>query len=174
MCELLKWTTKAPTKDSNTLSSDNPVTTADPDPLVKMNVGLNDAWYYQVTSGQGFFINVFPDIGYVSLSWFTYDTELPPLDAMANLGDPGHRWLMALGTYTGSQAVMDVSITSGGIFDTPTEVTEVHDGTIILSFADCENGTVEYDIPSIGQSGTVPIKRVVSDNIALCETLNTD
>ena len=69
---------------------------------------------------------------------------------------------------------MDVSITSGGVFDTPTEVTEANDGTITLSFTDCENGTVEYDIPSINQQGTVPIKRVVGDNIALCEALNTN
>jgi predicted CXXCH cytochrome family protein len=136
-----------------------------------MNAGLNDAWFNSVTKGQGFFITVFPDIGYVSLSWFTYDTERPPDDVNANLGDPGHRWLNALGAYSGNQAVMDITITSGGIFDTTTEVTEVNDGTIILTFTDCENGTVDYDIPSINQQGTVPIKRVVGDNIALCETL---
>jgi M6 family metalloprotease-like protein len=156
----------------NIHSSGNPVTTADPQPLLDMNAGLNDAWFYQLTNGQGFFINVFPDIGYVSLSWFTYDTERPEASVTANLGEPGHRWLNALGTYTGNQAFMDISITSGGVFDTPTGVTEISDGTIVLTFSDCENGTVEYDIPSIEQSGTVPIKRVVGDNIALCETLN--
>ena len=56
-----------------------------------MNAGLNDAWFYSVTKGQGFFINVFPDIEYVSLSWFTYDNERPPEDVTANLGDPGYR-----------------------------------------------------------------------------------
>jgi tripartite motif-containing protein 71 len=143
-------------------------------PVVQMNAGLNDAWFNPITSGQGFFITVFPEIEYVSLSWFTYDTERPDNGVTANLGEPGHRWLMALGTYSGSQALMDISITSGGVFDMPTAVTEVIDGTITLTFTDCENGTVEYNIPSIGQSGTVPIKRVVSDNIALCEALNTN
>jgi M6 family metalloprotease-like protein len=157
---------------THTLSSGNPSTTADPQPLLDMNAGLNDAWFYQLTNGQGFFINVFPDIGYVSLSWFTYDTERPDDSVTASLGEPGHRWLNALGTYTGNQAFMDISITSGGVFDTPTGVTEINDGTIVLTFSDCENGTVEYDIPSIDQRGTVPIKRVVGDNIALCETLN--
>jgi hypothetical protein len=160
--------------DMETLSTGIPVVTEEPAPLLEMNVGLNDAWFYQVTNGQGFFINVFPDIAYVSLSWFTYDTERPPDDVTANLGEPGHRWVMALGPYTGNQALMDVSITSGGVFDTPTEVTEVNDGSIILTFTDCENGTVEYDITSVNRQGTVPIKRVVSDNIALCETLNQD
>ena len=141
---------------------------------LKMNAGFNDAWYNPATDGQGFFIMVFPEIGYVSLSWFTFDTERPPEDVTANLGDPGHRWLNALGPYSGNQATLDITVTSGGIFDTPTEISEVNDGTIILTFTDCENGTVEYDIPSINQQGTVPIQRVVGDNIALCETLNTN
>jgi len=58
---------------------------------------LNDAWYNPETDGQGFFITVFPDLGFLSLAWFTYDTELPAEDAEANLGDAGHRWITALG-----------------------------------------------------------------------------
>jgi hypothetical protein len=75
----------------------------------------------------------------------------------------------ALGAFSGNQAVMDISFATGGLFDTATEISEVKDGTMILTFTDCESGVVEYDIPSIGQQGTVPIQRVVSDNIALCE-----
>ena len=158
-------------KKDDSKPSSVPVTEAEGPPLVTMNVGLNDAWYYPVTNGQGFLITVFAEIGYVSLSWFTYDTARPDAGVTANLGEPGHRWLNALGAYSGNQAVMDISITSGGLFDTQTEVTEVLDGTIILTFTDCRSGTVEYDIPSIGQQGLVPIQRVVGDNIALCETL---
>jgi len=137
--------------------------------LVDMNAGLNDAWYNSLTDGQGFFITVFPVMESVSLSWFTYDTVRPPADVTANLGDPGHRWLNALGSYHGNQAMMDITIASGGLFDTATEITRVNDGTIILTFTDCRNGTVEYNIPSIGQSGIVPIQRVSDDNVALCE-----
>jgi len=142
------------------------------------NAGLNDAWYYPVTDGQGFFINVFPEQGRVSLAWFTYDTELPPPDAVAYLGDAGHRWLTALGSITGTIAVMNIEMTSGGLFDTATEITRTDppgsDGTIILTFHDCNSGTVEYDIPSIKRQGIVPIQRVAKDNIALCEALATD
>ena len=148
-----------------------------PNPF-QMNAGLNDAWFYPVTSGQGFFITVFPDIGYVSLAWFTYDTELPPLDATARLGDPGHRWLTAVGPIDGNQALMSIEMTSGGIFDAASVITRTDppgsDGTILLTFDNCESGTVEYDIPSISMSGIVPIQRVVGDNIALCEALNTN
>ena len=146
--------------------------------VFQINPGLNDAWYYMPTDGQGFFITVFPDLGYVSLAWFTYDTELPPEDATANLGDPGHRWLTALGPIDGDQAVMNITMTSGGIFDNPTEVDRTDppgsDGTITLTFDSCSAGTIEYDIPSINRQGVIPIERVADDNIVICEALSLE
>lgn len=145
-------------------------------PVFEINAGLNDAWYNPVTDGQGFFVTVYPDAGLIFLSWFTYDTTLPPEGATANLGDPGHRWLTAVGTYAGNQAVLNVTFTSNGLFDTPTEVVNSSDGqgTITLTFDDCLSGTVEYDLTPIDQAGTVPIVRIVNDNVALCETLDQD
>ena len=141
-----------------------------------MNAGLNDAWFNPLTDGQGFFITVFPDLGLVSLAWFTYDTELPAEDASASLGDAGHRWLTALGTIEGNSAVMNITIASGGLFDTATEIQRTDpvgaDGTITLTFEDCNSGLVEYDITSIDQQGSVPIQRIANDNIALCEALS--
>ncbi len=137
----------------------------------QINVGLNDAWYNPLTSGQGFFITVFPDLGLVSLSWFTYDTELPPPGASSHLGDAGHRWLNALGAIDGNQSLMEISISSGGLFDTPTDTQEVIRGNIILTFDDCDSGTVAYDMPAINRTGNVPIRRVAKDNVALCEAL---
>ena len=136
-----------------------------------MNAGLNDAWYNPVTDGQGFFVTVFPDKQKVFLSWFTFDTELPAGDASANLGDPGHRWLTAFGDIEGNRSEMTISVTSGGLFDSSTEVQNVVDGTIILTFDDCATGMVDYDIPSINQLGSVPIQRIALDNQALCEAL---
>ena len=78
-----------------------------------INPGINDAWYNPETDGQGFFITVFPDLERVSVAWFTYDTVLPPDDATANLGDPGHRWLTALGPYEDDQAALTIKIASG-------------------------------------------------------------
>lgn len=144
-------------------------------PSFVMNAGLNDAWYDPITDGQGFFVTVFPELGVVSLAWFTYDTVLPAEDASANLGDAGHRWLTALGTIEGNSAVMDIDIASGGLFDTAIEVQHTDpvgsDGTITLTFSDCGSGLVEYDIVSIDQQGSIPIQRVADDNIALCEAL---
>ena len=146
--------------------------------VFKINPGLNDAWYDPDTNGQGFFITVFPDIAYVSLAWFTYDTELPPLDATAHLGDAGHRWLTAVGPIVDNQSVMNIEMTSGGLFDSSAEITRTDppgsDGTLILTFDGCNSGTVEYDIPSINRQGIVPIQRVAGDNIVLCEALRED
>jgi hypothetical protein len=143
--------------------------------ISNINAGLNDAWYFPETDGQGFFITVYPYRKKVSLAWFTYDTELPPPDAVANLGDPGQRWLTAIGPIDGNQVVMRIIMTSGGIFDTPTEVQRTDplwsDGSLTLTFDSCNSGTVEYDIPSINRTGVVPIMRVANDNIALCEML---
>ena len=167
----------APGQDIITFMNGRITVQAQP-PVFKINAGLNDAWYDPVTDGQGFFITVFPDLGVVSLAWFTYDTELPPMDATANLGDPGHRWLTAAGSYADNQAVMNIVLTSDGLFDTPTDVQRTDppgsDGTLILTFDSCSSGTVEYDIPSIDRQGIVPIQRVADDNIALCEALSAD
>jgi len=147
-------------------------------PFSQMNAGLNDAWYNPETNGQGFFITVFPDLNAVSLAWFTYDTERPVEDATANLGDPGHRWLTAVGPIEGNQAIMEIEMTSGGLFDTTTLIDRTDppgsDGTIILTFDSCNSGTVEYDITSINRQGIIPIQRVAGDNVTLCEALNSN
>ncbi len=139
--------------------------------LFQINAGLNDAWFNPATDGQGFFITVFPNLGVLSLAWFTYDTTLPAAGAQSNLGDPGHRWLTAVGNYVDDRAVLDVFNTYGGLFDDSTAVTQDAYGTIIVQFFDCNSGTVEYDLPSVGLKGTVPIKRVARDNVSLCEAL---
>lgn len=144
-----------------------------PETDFEINVGLNDAWYYPPTSGQGFFITVYPDTKTLFLSWFTFDTEQPDESVTANIGSPNQRWLTAQGNYDGSQADLQVYVTGGGIFDSsnPAPVTEP-DGSIVVRFEGCNSGSVTYDIPSIGQYGVVPIERIALDNVAHCEKLD--
>jgi len=140
--------------------------------MFEINAGLNDAWYYPETDGQGFFIMVFPDLEVISLAWFTYDTERPTEDAEAILGDAGHRWLTAVGPYSGNQAQLEITITTGGIFDaTDPEPVNTPGGTILLEFDNCSSGVLTYDIPAINRVGLIPIERVAVDNVALCEAL---
>jgi glucose/arabinose dehydrogenase len=140
----------------------------------RINAGLNDAWYNPQTNGQGFFIMVFPDIGQIFLSWFTYDLERPDASVTAQLGDPGARWITAQGAYADNRAVLDVFVTKGGIFDaSPPEPTSVKDGEMIVEFSGCNEGTITYDIPSVNRQGVIPIERISLDNVPLCETLAT-
>jgi len=140
--------------------------------MFEINPGLNDAWYYPETDGQGFFITVLPEVKLVFLAWFTFDTERPAEDVEALLGGPGQRWLTAAGPYEGHLAQLEIDITTGGIFDAAEPKPEhAPGGTIQLHFDDCKSGTVSYEIPSINQMGIIPIERVSLDNVSLCETL---
>jgi hypothetical protein len=141
-------------------------------PLAMINAGINDAWYNKETDGQGMLIIVFPVIKQVFLAWFTFDTERPPEDVEAILGDPGQRWLTAQGDYEGNEAELDVYITAGGVFDSEQPTTSSEwDGIIHLKFSTCNAGTVSYYINSIDLEGTVPIERIVWDNGPLCYEL---
>ncbi len=140
----------------------------------RINAGLNDAWFNLVTAGQGFLITVFPDRKEMFLAWFTYDTERPAEDVTALLGEPGHRWLTAQGSYDGETANLTIFVTEGGVFDSvvPAASTDpAGDGTMTLEFADCTEGLVSYEITSLGISGQIPIQRIVLDNVSVCEAL---
>lgn len=142
---------------------------------IQINAGLNDAWYNPATDGQGFLITVFPDIQEMFVAWFTYDTERPPEDVTAMLGEPGHRWLTAQGPYEGDTANLTIFVTEGGVFDSaePATSTDLEgDGILTLEFADCSEGLVSYEITSLGISGEIPIERIAPDNISLCEFLD--
>jgi hypothetical protein len=142
-------------------------------PLLSINAGLNDAWFNLDTNGQGFLIIIFPEIQQMFVAWFTYDTERPPEDVTALLGEPGHRWLTAQGAYEENIAQLEVFVTSGGIFDSPfPETVTEPDGEITLEFSTCNAGTLTYDIASIDRQGVVPIERITLDNVPLCYLLN--
>ncbi len=158
-----------------TTSSSVTVSVTEPAELFHINSGLNDAWFNLATNGQGFFIMVFPELKQMFLAWFTYDTERPPEDVSALLGEPGHRWLTAQGPFDGGTANLTIFVTEGGVFDAaqPAASTDpAGDGSMTLEFADCTAGLVNYSITSLGISGEIPIQRLTLDNVPLCELLN--
>ena len=53
------------------------------------------------------------------MAWFTCEVERPDADTPYVLGEPGHRWLTALGSYCRDTAELDVIRTAGGVFDAP-------------------------------------------------------
>ena len=164
---------------------------------IPFNPGLNGSWFNPDTSGQGFFLEVFPNIPLIFLAWFTYDTTQPNPEnsiqaathglrqsagktqsmADAVVGDSNHRWITAQGPFDGTSATLDVTLTTGGLFDDPTDTSNSDSGTygtITLTFQDCNNGTVDYELTAAGLSGSVPITRIAGDNIPICEALLDD
>jgi len=137
----------------------------------EINAGMSDAWYYPVTDGQGFFVTVFEDTGRVFIAWFTYDTERPPGSATANLGEPGHRWITALGPYEGDTATLTAYLSEGGVFDSasPAVPPATAIGTITIVWHDCESATLTYELDPPGVTGEIPLQRIVSDNAKYCE-----
>ncbi len=156
--------------NSDTTSKNVTVTEAAEDVFL-INAAMSDAWFFPATSGQGFFIIVWEDSNLIFLSWFTYDTERPPEDVTAILGEPGHRWLTALGPYDGDTALLDVFSSSGMIFDSgdlPVDTVRLEGATIEIIWSGCNSGVVKYDIPSLGLSNEIPIERITLDNVAAC------
>jgi PKD repeat protein len=155
----------------DSISRDVTVNEPLPDPLV-INSGMTDAWYDPATDGQGMLIMVWDSIRFVFMAWFTFDTERPPQDVTAILGEPGHRWLTASGPFEGDTAILNLYLTAGGVFDAaqpPAITDQAPIGTATIKWTDCNAGILSYDIPSLSLSGNIPIQRIVSENISICE-----
>jgi YVTN family beta-propeller protein len=139
---------------------------------VEINPGMNDAWANPDTLGQGMLVTVLPTHQLVFAAWFTFDVDIHP-DATANIGAPGHRWLTALGPFSGNRAQLKIENSTGGSFgsESPDTHQDSSYGTLDIEFSDCGNAMVSYDIPAAGQTGSFAMKRVADDNMGLCETL---
>ena len=140
----------------------------------QINAGLTDAWYNRQTSGQGFFITVWPVSKQMFVACYTYDKERPPEDVTADVGEPGHRWMTAQGSYDGDTANLTISVSKGGTFDSAEPVVTRNpddEGTMTIEFADCNQALVTYELPALGLAGEIPITRIVEDNVPLCESL---
>lgn len=140
-----------------------------------VNAGMTDAWFDPSTNGQGILLTVFPDTGLVFLAWFTYDTERPDPSATAQLGEPGHRWLTALGPLQGNRAHLEVFLTAGAVFDSaqPTPSTSPA-GWIELEFSGCNRARLEYRIDTPPRAGVIDLQRIALDKTPLCEALSAD
>lgn len=148
------------------------VRSAGPPPLV-INQGLGGSWFNPATGGQGFLIDLLPDLNFMFVAWFTYEKALQPSAFLPapKVGVPEHRWMTASGIYTGNPAVLPLYVSSGGLFDNGKPVTTTAVGTMTLNFTDCSNGTVTYNIPAENLTATVPISRQTTGMAAYCRSL---
>ena len=106
------------------------------------------------------------------VAWFTYDVERPDSSVPSYFGDAGHRWLTAEGIYHTYTATLQIYNTSGLIFldNAVDPITDPY-GEMEIRFEDCGKGVVRFNIPSINQSGEVPIHRLTTDSQIFCEQL---
>jgi hypothetical protein len=136
----------------------------------EFNPGLNDAWFNPETGGQGLFFNVFPEKQSLFVSWFTYETERPAADTPFKLGEPGHRWLTALGRYDQDIAELNLYKVDGGVFNSADPAPgETEFGTILVQFDDCGSAQLFYDLPSLPREGLISLQRIAPDSIPKCE-----
>jgi hypothetical protein len=140
--------------------------------MPNLNESFNDAWFNPATPGQGFSISVFPENQSLFLAWFTFETERPAAGPDSVLGEVGHRWLTAFGTFEGNHAELDIELTRGGVFESGIPaVSQQSVGAISVTFESCRNGTLVYNMPALGLQGAIPIQRVSGSNVPRCESL---
>lgn len=133
---------------------------------------MSGSWYQPATTGQGFLIDVFDQSNIMFLAWFTYDLERPAEDVTAMIGEPGHRWMTAAGPIVGDTANLEITWSSGMIFDSEVPPVEnEQDGTMTVEFDGCNKGRVNYDLGSSDRTGTVEIERIVPDAVSFCESM---
>ncbi|MCF6319463.1 MAG: peptidylprolyl isomerase [Proteobacteria bacterium] len=147
------------------------------DDSLNINSGLNGAWFNPSTSGQGILIEVLPTLDSVFMAWFLHDSVLPVEEEVAIVGSPGQRWLSGLGVidHDNNTVIIDLTNTSGGLFNDnrPVVNSDANSyGTVILSFQDCSNIDVDFDLIEQELSGSFSMGRIAGDNIALCQSLS--
>ena len=121
--------------------------------------GITGSWFDPATSGQGFEINVIPDLngpgqGFFFAGWFTYDVTAPG----------GRRWYGVSGNITNSNPVASLQIydVEGGNFASP-PVVGAHSvlGQATFSMSDCDTASFTYQFTDgSGRTGTIPLTRI--------------
>jgi hypothetical protein len=138
----------------------------------RISSAMSGSWFDPLTAGQGFFMDVLDSSNQLFLAWFTYDLERPDADVMAMIGEPGHRWMTALGPFEGTSADLKIFWNSGMIFDSATPSTEqTQDGDMTVSFSSCTRGNIAYDLGTANVTGNVPVQRLANDIVSLCEAM---
>lgn len=129
--------------------------------------GLSGTWYNPLTSGQGFVIDVFPDLlgnglGLVFGGWFTFDTT--------SGGVSSQRWYSFSGELRNDQSTTSLTIfsNSGGRFAQAPVTFAQSVGSGTLSFSSCSLASFSYTMQD-GRSGTIQLQRALS-NITCVES----
>lgn len=131
--------------------------------------GLTGSWYEAAEDGQGFEVEVYPDLvaagtGLLQGAWFTFD--------VAPAGGADHqRWYTFNGqAHSGATSVaVTIFQNSGGNFNAPPVTNGVAVGTGTVSFDSCTSGSLDYTFSDgSGRSGSIPMTRI-TPNVGCAE-----
>lgn len=129
-----------------------------------INEGHAGAWFNAETPGQGQLIDVRTEDNFVFVSWFTFTED--------DSDNPREQhWFTAQGNFEGNSATLVLYETLGGRFDNPQEVSTAPVGTMNLTFADCESGTLNYTIDTWGNQGSFAISRAIPGSDNVCQAI---
>lgn len=120
--------------------------------------GLTGSWYNPATAGQGFEIELYPDLagsgqGVLFAGWYTFD--------VAAAG--GQRWYALQGlARRGSDTIgLDIATGYGGNLAEPPSIAGSTVGHATIRFTDCKTGSLAYEFADgSGRSGTIPLTRL--------------
>ncbi|APV49342.1 hypothetical protein BWI17_06410 [Betaproteobacteria bacterium GR16-43] len=122
---------------------------------------LSGNWYDPARSGQGFIVEVNPNVPVTFFCWYTYaaNGELQ--------GVAGQRWFTGQGAYAAGSKTMTIPLyeTQGGVFDTDTPASQATSvvGTATLTFQSCINASLAYSFTAgsnAGRSGNIALSRL--------------
>ncbi len=139
--------------------------------------GLSGAWHTPQISGQGFFIQYFPQSNLLFAPWFTYsdtDSVLPcpdcedfdPAREISNSNTPANlRWYTLSGVVEPGAKVAQLEIyrNSAGIFDSAPITQSTVVGKATLRATDCNRATLEFEFVASeagGKYGVIPLDRL--------------
>jgi hypothetical protein len=133
------------------------------EPLLPINQhGLTGSWYNPATTGQGFFLEVYPNQfatgqGQLFVGWYTYDV------APAG-GAERQRWYTMQGPVGDARVPATVSVTAnyGGNFAQPPSTIAVGIGSATIKFSSCTTGELTYQFND-GRNGVIPLTRLTEN-----------
>lgn len=136
-----------------------------------INFGHTGSWFNPGLDGQGFSVEVVPIEGgddQLVAYWFTFAP-----------GDPGgvnrQRWYVAQGPIDGSKAELEVTRTTGGVFDDPEDVNDPRTmGSATFEVASCTEATMSYSLDFNGNgvegsTGEIALTRLTPN--VVCEEM---
>ncbi len=114
-----------------------------------INERLSGSWFNPSTPGQGFFLDISPEINLFFGGWFTW-TDVPgQID-----------WMTVQGGYSGNTAMVPIYRSRGGAFNDPAPVTSEAIGVAEFSFDSCTSGQVRVEFVGDPTVTIIPLQRI--------------